>query len=192
MLVFLSVSIWILSLAVMQIRIGFNMYLNVFGNDGFIKVYVFGIRIFRASIHFEHEMSRKNNLIIEHGKKSDKIHLNTDPQDKKSITALLQHPAFSEMNIEKLSAHFIAGKTNDAFFTVVLLQTLRVIFYGTLAPMKCKYGMHITESFTPVYKEDVMQLDVIGIMTISIANIISGIFSHSKHITQKKQEAFNA
>lgn len=172
MLVFFSVCILILSLIALPIRAGINFYLNLFGNDGYIKVYIFGIRVFRAAVRFEHDEGHHNNLVIMHGKKEGKIHLNTDPQDKKSVAAMMKNPVMSNMLVEKLSAHFTAGKTNDAFFTVALMQAMRVIFYGALAPIKCRYSVKITESFTPVYNNDILQIDFIGIICISIADII--------------------
>ncbi len=172
MLVFLSVCILILNLVAAYVRVGVNFYLDFFGNDGFIKLYVFGIRIFKARIHFEHDENNSNNLVVEHGKKEGKIHLNNDPQDKKSVAAMLRNPAMSDILVEKISAHFTVGKTNDAFFTVGVLQTLRVLFYAFLAPVKCRYSMKITESFTPVYNRDVIHADFIGIIGISIADII--------------------
>lgn len=192
MLVFLCIVILVLTVLAMHIRVGMNVYWSLFGNDGFIKVYVFGIRVFKAAIHFEHDTLRQNSLVIEHGKKKGKIHLNNDPEDKRSIAAMLRNPAFSNLLIEKISAHFTAGRTNDTFFTVALVQALRVVFYGALAPVKCRYDVQITESFTPVYDKDVLQADVIGIIGISIADIIvsyvGSFFHRAKTAGVKKQE----
>ncbi|MCI8595994.1 MAG: hypothetical protein HFE35_04140 [Clostridia bacterium] len=192
MLVFLVVTILILSLSAAQIRVGLNFYLNLFGNDGFIKIYLFGIRVFHAAVHFEHDEEKRNNLVIEHGKKSGKIHLNTDVKDKKSIAAMLKNPAFENMLVEKVSAHFTAGRTNDSFFTIALLQSMRVLFYSFMAPVKCRYSVDITESFTPVYNRDVLQTDFIGIIGISIADIIvsciKSIFKQTNN-TRKQEVA---
>ncbi len=193
MLVFLCICILLLNLAAAYIRVGVNFYLDLFGNDGFIKVYVFGIRIFKAAVHFEHDEQKHNNLVIEHGKKQGKIHLNNDPKDKKSIAAMIRKPALSNMLVEKVSAHFTAGRVNDAFFTVALLQAMRVVFYGAFAPVKCRYSVQITESFTPVYNRDVWQTDFIGIIGISIADIIVSYIGSFFRKTQnaiecKKQE----
>ena len=193
MLVFLSIAILALNLIVAHVRVGVNFYLDLFGNDGFIKAYVFGIRVFKAAVHFEHDEDKHNNLVIEHGKKQGKIHLNNDPEDKKSVAAMLRNPAFSNMLVEKVSAHFTAGRTNDAFFTIAVLQSARVLFYGTLAPVKCRYNVRITESFTPVYNKDMLQADFIGIIGISIADIIvsyMGSFFHraSSSVRTRKQE----
>lgn len=177
MLVFFSVTILILTVIAAHIRVGVNFYLDMFGNDGFIKIYIFGIRIFKAAIHFEHDKDKHNNLIIEHGKKSGKIHLNTDTRDKKSIAAMMKNPAFSNMLVEKISAHFTVGKNNDAFFTIALLQTFRVAFYAFMAMVKCRYNVAITESFTPMYNKNVLQVDFIGIIGISIADIIVSLIS---------------
>ena len=172
MLVFFAVLILALTLVVIHITVGVNFYLDLFGNDGFIKIYIFGIRVFKAAVHFEHSASNTNNLIIEHGKKTGKIHLNTDTKDKKSIAAMMKNPAFSNVLVQKVSAHFTVGRTNDSFFTVALLQTFRVLFYAVMAVIKCRYDVKITESFTPIYNRDVLQVDFIGIIGISIADII--------------------
>ena len=192
MLVFLVVTILILSLSAAQIRVGLNFYLNLFGNDGFIKIYLFGIRVFHAAVHFEHDEEKRNNLVIEHGKKSGKIHLNTDVKDKKSIAAMLKNPAFENMLVEKVSAHFTAGRTNDSFFTIALLQSMRVLFYSFMAPVKCRYSVDITESSTPSHNRDVLQTDFIGIRGISIVDIIvsciKSIFKQTNN-TRKQEVA---
>ncbi len=192
MLVFLVIAILVLSVIAAPIRVGMHFYLNLFENDGFIKIYLFGIRIFHAAIRFEHDADRQNNLIVSHGKKSDEIHLNTNPQDKKSITVLMKHPAMAGLQIKKLSAHFTAGKTNDAFFTVALMQSLRVLFYGVMAPIKCRYAVAITESFHPVYNRDVLESDFIGIIQISIADIIVSFLQSKRQAEpRQKQEVAN-
>lgn len=188
MLVFLIIVIYLLTLLVLPIRVGFNCYLDLFGNDGFIKVYVFGIRIFKASLNFEHNADSTNNIVINHGNKHDKIHLSTDPKDKKSVAAMMKNPAFSNVLIDKLSVHFTAGKTNDAFFTVALLQGLRVVFYSMLAALKCRYDVKITESFTPVYERDILQTDFIGIINISIADIIVSLLVNKIKTADKRNQ----
>ncbi|MDE7395273.1 MAG: hypothetical protein K2M95_04045 [Clostridiales bacterium] len=187
MLVFLCIAILLLWLIALPIRVGVNFYVDVFNNRGFIKVYLFGIRIFYAAIHFEHNKSRHNDLVLEHGKKESKIHLNTDADDKKSVAAMMKNPVGKNLMIHKLSAHFTVGKTQDAFFTVTLLQWLRVLFYTTAAPIKCRYNTHITESFTPEYNRDVLESDIIGIIGISIANIICSYLT-SIFKNKRKQE----
>ena len=193
MLVFLCICILVLSVIAADIRVGVNFYLDLFGNVGTIKAYVFGIRIFLAHVYFEHDEEGNNNLVIRHGKKQGKIHLNTDTEDKKSVAAMMKNPAFSLMDIEKLSFHCTAGKQNDAFFTVALLQALRVLFYGALAPIKCRYDVSISEEFTPVYNKDILQVDFIGIIEVSIADItvgcINGLLQKVRMLERKKQEA---
>lgn len=191
MSVFFAITILLLNICAMYIRVGINFYLDVFGNDGFIKAYVFGIRVFKAKIHFEHDSDNHNNLVIEQGKKSDKLHINSDTNDKKSIAALMKNPAFKMLLIEKVSAHFTAGKINDSFFTVALLQSMRVLFYSVMAPLKCRYSMNITESFTPVYNRNIFQVDFISIIGVSVADIIvstvSNLFKRNSKV--KLQEA---
>lgn len=188
MLVFLCIAILLLSLIALPIRVGVNFYVDVFNNRGFIKVYIFGIRVFYAAIHFEHDKGRHNDLVLEHGKKESKIHLNTDAEDKKSIAAMMKNPVGKNIMIHKLSAHFTVGKTQDAFFTVALLQTLRVLFYTTAAPIKCQYNTRITESFTPEYNRDVLESDIIGIIGVSIANIICSYSTSIFNKMKRKQE----
>lgn len=172
MLVFFCIAIIILNLLAGKIRIGANVYFDLFGNDGFIKLYLFGIRIFKAELNFEHDADKSNNIIISHGKKRGKIHLNTDTNDKKSVAFMMKNPIMENILVEKISAHFIVGRNNNSFFTVGILQLLRVVFYAMLAPLKCRYSVKITESFTPIYNKDILQTDFIGIIGVSIADII--------------------
>lgn len=192
MLVFLCIAILLLHLIAVQIRVGVNFYLDVFGNSGFIKAYVFGIRVYAAEVHFEHDADKRNNLVIGKGAKEGKIHLTNDPQDKQSVGAMMKNTAFSRISIQKISAHFTAGRANDSFFTVALMQTLRVFFYGLLAPLKCKFGTRITESFTPLYDRDVFQVDFIGIIEVSIANIIIGVLGGGNRRTAPRKQEVRA
>ena len=187
MLVFFSILILLLSLIALPMRVGFNFYVDVFTNRGFIKVYLFGIRLFYASVHFKHDKASRNDLILVHGKKQSAIHLNTDPNDRQSIAAMMKNPIGKGITVHKLSAHFTIGKTRDAFFTITLLQWLRVLFYTVAAPVKCRFGTQITESFTPEYERDVLETDIIGIIGLSIANIICSLCA-SLFTKKRKQE----
>ena len=187
MLVFFAVLILALTLVVIHIRVGVNFYLDLFGNDGFIKIYIFGIRVFKAAVHFEHSASNTNNLIIEHGKKTGKIHLNTDTKDKKSIAAMMKNPAFSNVLVQKVSAHFTVGRTNDSFFTVALLQTFRVLFYAVMAVIKCRYDVKITESFKNL-KEHKRKTVKIGISIADIIVSLAGSKLKKQPRKLKKQE----
>lgn len=187
MLVFLFCILLFLLLTVLPIRVGVRSHVDFFDNDGFVSVYIFGIRIMRARIHFEHDESEHNNsLVVNHGKKNDKIHLNADPKDKKSIAAMINHPAFKGILIRELDAHFTVGKAGDAFFTTLLLSGIRTVFYAAGAFLKCRQNVVIRESFTPVYSGDKLEGDFSGIINVSIANIIYSYISGKAK--QKKQE----
>ena len=183
-------QILVLSLIAGKIRVGANIYFDLFGNEGFIKLYVFGIRIFKAELSFEHDANKNNNVVISHGKKKGKLHLNTNSQDKKSVAFMMKNPVLENVLIEKISAHFTVGRNNNSFFTIGILQLIRVLFYAMLAPIKCRYSVKITESFTPIYNKDILQTDFIGIIGISIADIIVSCVANfiKKHKKLRKQE----
>lgn len=175
MLVFLIICIWVLTLIAVPIRVGVDGFADFFTNNGYIKLYLFGIKIFSAKLHLELDSDKRNNLVVEHGKKQDKIHINNDPKDKKSIMRMIKNPAFKIVLVEKIIAHFVVGKNNDAFFTTLLLGAVRVVFCGAVAYLKSQQKVDVTESFTPQYNNDVLQVDFTGIIHVSIADIICSI-----------------
>lgn len=192
MLVFIFIVILILNLLAIPIRIALRGEVDFFGNDGFIKVYVFGIRVLKAKIFFEHESDAQNSLILQHGKKSDSIHLNNNPEDKKSVVAIMKNPAFREFNIKQLSVDFLLGHNGNAFFTTMMLAAIKTVTFSAFAFLKSRFGTRVNQTFTPVYNQDILQSEFSGIISISVANIISSLIRSglAKKNKNKRRSSF--
>lgn len=172
MLVFIIISILILQLLILPFRISIGGHIDFFDNNGNIKVYLFGIRVFKAKIFFEHEKDSHNSIVIKHGKKADQIHINNDPKDKKSIVAVIKNPALENMLISKVTADFKVGTKDNAFLTSLLLGGIRIASYAAMSFLKCRYKVEIAESFTPTYTDNNFEVDFFSIISISLADII--------------------
>ncbi len=189
MLVFLVVILIVLAFAAFQPRVHAEGHLDMFENDGYIAVKLFGIRLFRAAIHFESNDIKHNNLIIKSGKKQNELHLNADKKDEKSIMRILNYPAFENIMIIKLEFSVKVGKNNDAFFTSLLLSGIRLAMFSALSYVKSRFGTEIKEGFIPDYNSDKLEMDFTGIISISFADIISSYLLSKLHKKQKLKEA---
>jgi hypothetical protein len=188
MLGFLILSIFALSIAAMPLRAVVTLRADALKNDGCIALRIFGIDVFGAKIRFESDPGEHNNsIILKRGKKRGEIHLNADKKDKKSVVALLNHPSLENLKIYSLDVSLRVGKSDDAFFTTVALGTVKVALFSLLGYLKSRYGTHIRESFLPEYNADEFTASARGIISISIADIItSGIYA--KFVSKKTKK----
>lgn len=180
MLVFFCITIMVLTLFAITFRVGVVSEINLLDGCGFFVIYFFLLPIYRGKIHFEHLDMAHNNLIIEHGKKADEIHLNVDKKDKKSIASVLSVPYFSNLVIENLSLDFYIGKNNDAFTTTMLMGGVKILLYSVISLIKSRHNVKVQENFFPEYNSDILHLDAFGIISISIADIIYSILQNIK------------
>jgi hypothetical protein len=187
MLVFLIVSIFVLSALALPARAAVELRADVLKNDGYIALKLFGAKVFRAKLRFENDPEEHNNsIVLKSGKKRDEIHLNADKEDKKSVVALLNHPSLENLKIHSLDLTLRVGKADDAFFTTVALGTVKVALFSFLGYLKSRYGTHIRESFLPEYNADEFTASARGIISISIADIIiSYAYDGIKRIAKK-------
>lgn len=172
MLVFIVVSILILEFFVLPFKITIKGHIDFYSNNGFFKVYLFGIRLFKAHTFIQNDDATHNNIVIEHGKKADQIHINNDPSDKKSIVKIIKNPALRNVLIKKINVDFCVGRKNNAFSTTLLLSSIKITSYALMSFLKCRYIVNIKESFLPKFNEDVLEAEFSSIISISLADII--------------------
>ena len=189
MLVFLVVTILILTLIGNPIRAGAEGHLDFFESDGYFALKLFGYRIYRGKIRFESNDIKHNNLIIHSGKKQkeSEIHLNTNKKDERSIVNIKMPPIMKYLLIERIGFDVRIGKRDDAFFTTMLLGGVKIFLYSALAFVKSRYpNAEIDEKFSPEYNEDKLEADFFGIISVSIADIIISLLT-SKLFSKKKK-----
>ncbi|MDR2202055.1 MAG: hypothetical protein LBP26_04755 [Clostridiales bacterium] len=190
MIVAVVTVIIVLSVVGLRVRGSVEGHADMIENDGFFVVRIYGVRVFRGDIRFESNDIKHNNLIIEHGKKHkrDEIHLNADRGDRRSVVRLMSNPVFDNLIVEELAFDVRVGKNNDAFFTTMVLGTLRIMLYSALAFVKSRFYADIAETFTPEYNSDRFESDFFGIISLSIADIIySYVRAAFKKLRRRKE-----
>lgn len=178
MLTAISCIVIILSFSVLPFMFSVKLNVDVFSNKGEIKLDVFFIPVYRAEIKFQHDGALKNNLVIQHGKKSDEIHLNADKSDSKSVVTMFRAiPIMSYVIFERLCFDAKIGFNNDAFFTTMTAGVARSLFYAFASFLKSRQQITIEENISPQYNANELDFDVFGILKLSIANIINSFFA---------------
>ncbi len=178
MVIALSICILILRLCVFSFIISADGHIDVFGNDGYIRVKLFGlITVFKTQAFVKHEDVIHNDLILKNKRKEYLFHINADKNDKKSISRLLEIKFIPNVNVEELALTLAIGKRDDAVFTTVLLAGVRAGICAFLAKMKSIQKVKIFDEFIPEYNKDVFSLRFFGIIDLSIADIIYGYIS---------------
>lgn len=193
MLVFLSVTILVLTFLVAPIRVGVEGHVDFFDNDGFFSLKLFSLELLYGEIRFESNDIKHNNLIINIGKskKESEIHLNADKNDDKSIANMKMPPIAKYLLIRKLGFDVRIGKRDDAFFSTMLLGGVKIFLYSVLSFIKSRFpSVEIDEQFSPEYNEDKLESDFFGIIELSIADIIISLISSkfSSKKNKRKQE----
>ena len=148
----------LLSLAALDIRVGITAEADVIKNSGGFKVRVFGIPVYSGKFHAESRDPAHNALIVEHKEKRAEIHLNADKGDRKSVARLLSNPLFAALRIKRLVLDVRIGAEHDPFFTTLAFGSARVVLYSALSYIKSRYGTEISESFTPDYHANRLEL----------------------------------
>ncbi len=155
--------------------------IDVFKNDGWFYLSLFGfIKLVRTRAYFKHLDPLRNNLIIKGKKKEYEYHINADKKDKQSIIKLLDIEFIPYINIVSLDLRLAVGKSDDALFTTMTLGGLRVILYGIFSYLKCSQKLEIRENFIAEYNKDTFQTYFMGILNISIADIIFSFILYLK------------
>ena len=147
--------------------------IDVFKNDGWFYLSLFGvIKLVSTKAYFKHLDPLRNNLVIKGKKKEYEYHINADKKDKQSIIKLFDIEFFPYINIVSLDLRLAVGKSDDALFTTMTLGGLRVVLYGIFSYLKCSQKLEIRENFIAEYNKDAFQTYFLGIINISIADII--------------------
>ncbi len=151
----------------MRIDVG----IDILKNEGYFRVRLFYFVLIVGRLSFR----RKNEygiFILEWNNKSIELHLNNDYDDEQSIVNLFASSIFSAMKISKLCVEVRAGKRDDAFFTMAVLQSARIVVNALLSVFKTRKGTEIYDRFIARYNRDELKLASSGIIEIKIADII--------------------
>ena len=177
MLVFLTVAIILLTLITADIKIGVKFEFDILQNRGTAKVRLWGIPVLKLGLSFEHDDFARNNIVIKLWKKTFRIHITSDAAEKKSTMSMAKSPLIKCIRVKKLWFTLTAGKSDDPFFTTMILSAAKIAVCSILSTVKSKYGADVYECFVPSYAKDTVEGEISGIIAFSIADITCGTFS---------------
>ena len=164
-------------------------HVDVFSNDGFVKVLLFGwIKIFNKQAFVEKESNLKRNLVLKGKKKEKFYHLNADKSDEKSISKLLNIDFVPNVKISEIDFVFAIGKKNDAFLTAMTVGGVRIAIYSFLCKVKCLHNVIIKDEVLAEFNKDELYVRFYCIFNVSIADII---FSYILHLLRKRRRNGN-
>ena len=177
MLVFLTITILFLTAISADIKIGVKFEFDVLLNHGIAKVRLWGIPVLKLGLSFEHDDFARNNIVIKLGKKIFRIRITSDEAEKKSTKSMLKSPLIKCVRVKKLWVTLTAGKSDDPFFTTMILSAARIAICSFLSAVKCRYGADVYECVVPSYTKDTVEGEISGIIAFSIADITCETFS---------------
>jgi hypothetical protein len=171
MLLFLSIAVLLLWLIRLPIVVSADMFVNLFENDGYIKLYVFGVRVLKLTVYIRHLDRVRNNLVVCRRKREREYHINADPRDKQSVLQWFRGfvPYF---DIKRIDMDFRVGKRDDALATTFLIGGIRLLMQAVCAFLLSREHISVNQSFTAEYNRDLVKAAVYGIIGVSIADII--------------------
>ena len=177
MLVFLIITIILLTFISVDIRVGVKFEFDVFSNRGIAKMRLWGIHILKLGLSFERDDFARYYIVIKVWKKTFRIHISTDKAEKKSTMSIVKSPILKSIRVKKLWITLTAGKSDDPFFTTMLVGAARIIVSSFLTAVKCRYNADVYENFVPSFTKDTIEGEITGIIAFSIADIIFGALS---------------
>ena len=178
MLIAVSVIILLLTLSVMPFVFTVDVSADMFANYGEIRVKVFFISVFKASVSLESVSPLEKNIVIVSGKKRDEIHINADKNDKKSIVALFHTvPIMSYIRVAGMKFDIQIGFCDNAFTTTMTVGTLRALLCGVSSFLLSRQKTQITGSVMPCYNGNALDFKIFGIFKLSLADIINGFIA---------------
>ena len=181
MIVSISITIILLGLITFPFVVSAEGHIDLFGNDGYIRVKLFGaITVYKTQAFVKHIDALHNDLILKNKKRENFFHINADKNDEKSISRYLEIKFIPNVKINVLALTLAVGKRDDAVFTTVTLTTLRGVVCAFLAKLKSVQKVKIKDEFIPEYNKDEFSLRFFGIIDLSIADIIYGYISSKR------------
>ncbi|MDR3021516.1 MAG: hypothetical protein LBU60_02405 [Clostridiales bacterium] len=177
MLIALCIVLFILSLLTYPLHFHIEGELDVFVNGGHIKLYFFGVRIFRAKLLLEQDEDI-NSVYLQSYKSQKiltKIHLTADVKDKNSILSIMTGSVLSNLNVTDFFLSCEIGRKSDAIFTAVGLTMMRMAYCAFMSFVKSWQKIRTQETFVPLYDKNIFFVEFLGIFTFNLADIIYGV-----------------
>lgn len=189
MIVWVCVTIVILSLLVLPLPFRIEGKVSAFENDGSISVYIFGlIKIFTVATSVHKVDAVHSDLVLSSHGKEKYYHINSDKRDEKSVAKLLEVDFFPNVSISEIAFEIKMGKRDDAFTTVFLAATVRTAVCIFLAGLKNIQRVKVYDIFEPVFNVDCFCVEFCGIIDLSVADIIYGIVFNRKKTERRKND----
>lgn len=166
-------TILALTLAATPLCVTAHAGVDVKGNAGYITVRLFFIPVFRRRFTVESGDRFYKNLVFEHKKKREEIHLNADKNDNKSVRRFVKKmPLLRVIRIRNLTVDVTVGDSDNAFVTTMIIGSLRMLFCMAAAYLHTRESVTVSGTFTPAYNRDVAKAAAFAIVSVSIAGLV--------------------
>ena len=171
-----AIALILIMILTLQMKFNFSGSIDAYKNNASFRVGLFGIPLFKIFVCMGCGKNGEGSILITIGPKTKELHLNKDKEDKDSIMSQKTPPVFSNLLVENLKVDIRLG-TMDAFLTMAIMQTIKIMFYGVFSVLKTRQDLEIEERFTPMFNSETIQVFIGGILSISLADIIYSFIS---------------
>ena len=182
------IALWFLSL---QMTLTELFEYDILKNEGHFSLFFFGISVFKVKVKILSFDAKTRRVSLQINKKVFVTSF-TPETESDSILNYITMPLFSIIDFIYINAHFRFGYKNDAFLTMLAVETVQIASYAFLSVLKSSQELKISESFVPVYGKDDFSFDFDGIITVSIANIIYSVFFALGRKLKKREKSKSA
>lgn len=145
-------------------------------NDYFMKFILFGISILRVKISYDGFDLAKRYLWLKINGRSVGIALTADTLNPDSILNYITSPILKALDFKYINLKLTLGIANDAFLSAMALQLIRSVYYSAVAVIANRQILKTEEKFIIDYAGNNVNVELIGIISLTPANIIYSLF----------------
>lgn len=177
MITVVCITILLLHFLVIPFAFSIEGHIDLFSNDGFIKVKLYGfIRLFYKQAFVKKVDAMHGDLVLKGGKKEKYYHINANKNDDKSIAKFFKIRFIPSVKISYLQARVAVGKSDDAFFTTMTVGGIKIVLLSLFSVVKSSHDVEICDEILPEYNKDAFSIMFFGIITVTLADIIYSYF----------------
>ncbi len=176
MSVFLCLTIVILTFLGADMRMTLDLRVAATKNDYFMKFILFGISILRVKISYDGFDLAKRYLWLKINGRSVGIALTADTLNPDSILNYITSPILKALDFKYINLKLTLGIANDAFLSAMALQLIRSVYYSAVAVIANRQILKTEEKFIIDYAGNNVNVELIGIISLTPANIIYSLF----------------
>jgi len=143
--------------------------------QGGVTASLFGVTVFKLEGEFD---KSDGGLLVFNRKKKKDFKFKPDQKGALGFVRMMKNFDYAlvgNLNVRRISIKLNYGHAeNNAFKSVMYTGAVRMVFYSLVSVLKAKQYVEIAEEITPVFGQKTLDIELYGIFSLSLADIIYG------------------